>query len=1367
MNEQNATLEEGSSNKQMFKSAEPSPPIPIAEPLPGNWPEGAQAFPSSYTQGRLWFLEQLQPSLTAYHLPALWQLSGELDLAALEYALGFLIERHSTLRSSFRPEGSELVQILHPPAPYPLTAEPVGDRDPEAVIEALFKHESSIPFDLTSGVLFRARLLAIESKKHLLLINYHHIALDACSLYVLIRDLSEFYNASLGSRCPQLKQLTVQYQDYAAWQRLRLSGSRRKALKNFWAAALAGVEPLQLSSDHPRSASPSHHAASHSFQIEPYLLNTFEQLCRSEGATLKLGLVAIVALLLHRYSHQHDFAIGVAIWGRSHPDLEPLVGCFSNTLPIRTRFSPELTFRQLLAQVKATSIDAYEHQELPFEQMLEALNLDQDSSRNTLVQVMLQLIELPEESFLKFDGLEVERLSIKCESSKDDLKFSLYRREDGGIQANLVYAKNLFEAERIEHLCLNLIMLINSASQAPDAWVNTLNLLSQVEREQIESWQKGPKMEIPNLCVHQLFEQQVKRNPGAKALVFEDKEITYAELNYRANQLAHHLIGLGVGPEIIVAVYMERSVELVVSLLAILKAGGAYLPLDPEWPEERISFVLVDSDPLALLVHGATLERLGVLTVSVMTIDIDADAMLWSEINSTNPVIQILGLQTNNLAYVIYTSGSTGKPKGVLNAHRGVVNRLLWMQAAYSLSSCDSVLQKTPYSFDVSVWEFFWTLHAGARLVIVSPERHKDPRYLTEIIIREGITTLHFVPSMLKAFLACFRNPISTQIRIVFCSGEALSAQLIEEFRACFPDCELHNLYGPTEAAVDVTAWECSQKNPSSSTVPIGRPISNTRIYLLDGQDSPVPIGVAGELCIGGVQVARGYLNRPDLTADRFLVDPFSSELGDRMYRTGDLARWLLNGNIEYLGRSDFQIKLRGFRIEPGEIEASLLLHPGVSQAVVILCQEDSANPRLIAYWVAESSATSAPPEKLRAFLAERLPGYMVPSAFVELEGLPLTSNGKLDRRALPAPSFAGELQQFLSPSTEIEIKLHEIWAEVLGHSQFGCDDNFWMVGGHSLAAASLIVRIEQTLGRAVAWEVIYRYPTITRQSAWLLDRSSAAPHHLVTLQPQGSRPPLYIVHGWGGRVGSFTHLARALAPDRPVLGLQASPDAAPPPPGTSVAQMTQAYAKEILSAHPGGPIHLMGFSAGGWYAYAVAAALLQNNAQVGVVAVLDTYVTAQIDPRLGLSLLTRSFLSYLRDNTRPIKFQFRWRYLKQLLIQTNSTTGLYLGLRIPAPHRLASWLRGTAPPLGLGEPYVQLLMCGYRPPRLPLVVDLFSAQAHLPMCSRLWRFYALGGVRCWPLFSDHNDYEKPELATQLASALENALVSMESKQRM
>ena len=1362
MNEQKATLAGRSSQQQALRSANSFPAIPKAKPLSGNWPQGAQAYLASYSQARLWFLQQLQPGLTAYHLPALWRLAGDLDISALEFALAALIDRHPTLRSSFRLVGAEVLQILLPPTPFTLTVEPLGDRDPEAVIDSWFKHESSIPFDLSSGLLVRARLLVVESKKHLLLFNHHHIASDGWSRSILASDLLELYDAHHGSRSAQLKQLTVQYQDYVVWQRKFLTGRRLQKLNNYWSAALTHLEPLELPYDHPRPVKRSYQGASLFFNIEPLLLEPFEQLCCLEGATLQIGLLALLALLLHRYSHQDDFAIGVPVWGRNHPDLEPLIGFFTNTLPIRIRFSPELSFRQLLAQVQATSIDAYDHQEFPFELMLEALNLERDSSRNHLVQVFLHLIEQPEGYLRNLDGLEIETLSSTNDSSKYDLEFILQRTEDGGVHAKLVYSINLFDADRIERLCSHLITLMTSALQAPDARAVTLNLLPEVELEQIDSWQKGPRIDIPDLLVHQLFEQQVERTPSATAVIFEDQQITYAELNSRANQLAHHLIELGVGPELIVGVCLERSVELVLSLLAILKAGGAYLPLDPEWPEERLAFVLEDSAPLALFVNGRTLDSSRVLASSVHMINIDADATPWPEVNSSNPVPESLGLQVNNLAYVIYTSGSTGMPKGVMNEHQGVVNRLLWMQAAYRLGSNDAVLQKTPYSFDVSVWEFFWTLHAGARLVIASPEGHKDPIYLLNTIISKGITTLHFVPSMLKAFLSYHCNDIPEALRMVFCSGEALPVGLVDDFYARFPACKLHNLYGPTEAAVDVTAWDCSQGHPSSYTIPIGRPIANSNIYVLDSHGSPVPVGVTGELCIGGVQVSRGYLSRDELTAERFITDPFASGPDSKMFKSGDLARWLPNGNLEYIGRSDFQIKLRGFRIELGEIEANLLKHPCVSQSVVMLRQEDPANPRIIAYWL-KASGKSTSAENLRGFLVERIPIYSVPSAFVELEVLPLTSSGKVDRKALPVPSFSGDLQQRLLPTTDLEIKLHAIWAEVLGHAEFGCDDNFWRMGGHSLAAASLIVHIEKSLGREVTWEIVYRHPTITQQIAWFLDQDLVAPRHLVTLQPDGSRPPLYIVHGWGGRVGSFTDLSRALAPDRPVLGLQASPDGAPPPPGASVVQMTQAYADEIMAAHRGGPIHLMGYSAGGWYAYAVAAALLQRKAQVGVVAVLDSQVTVQIDPRLGLALLTLKILSRVRGEQRQVQRDFRWSYLKTWLITLSSMTGLYLGVRLPTPQRLAARIRGAASPLGRGEPYVQLLISGYRPPRLPLVVDLFSPQGHLQLSRKLWSFYALGGVRSWPLFAHHSDFEKPELVEQLATAVENALISMES----
>ena len=1370
MNEQEVAIAERLSYKQAHKSAETSPVIPIAEPLPGDWPQGAQAFPASYAQSRLWFLHQLQSDLTAYHLPALWRLSGNLDLKALRLALADLIERHPTLRTSFCLQGSEVVQIIHPPASFPLDAEPLGDRNPDAVIEQWLEQERTTPFDLASGQLLRARLLAVDHQHHLLLLNHHHIASDGWSRSVLVRDLTALYNARLTGQASELAPLQVQYHDYAAWQRQRLSGDRLQSLKDYWIPQLTGLEPLELPSDHPRPATPSHRGASVAFQITPELLAPFEQLCRLEGATLQMGLLALLALLLHRYSRQEDFAIGVPIWGRNHPDLEPLIGFFINTLPVRTRFTPEQSFRELLQQVKASSLAAYDHQELPFEKMVEALNLPRDTSRNPLVQVMLQLIELPEASLQSLEALAFESLECGPSGAKVDLEFFIRRAGQDGLSGEVVYAAELFDGRRIERINSHLLTLLASALEAPDAPADSLLLLPEGERRQIDAWQTGPHMALPELCLHQLFEQQVERTPDAIALIFENQQLTYAELNSRANRLARHLIDLGVGPDCLVAVGLERSIEIVVALLAILKAGGAYLPLDPSYPQARLASILQDSAPIALLVHGSTRNLLGGLTAAVPVVDLDASDQPWKALAYTNIDPIALGLCTHHLAYLIYTSGSTGRPKGVMNEHRGIVNRLLWMQDAYGLGADDAVLQKTPFSFDVSVWEFFWPLLAGARLVIARPGGHRDPRYLGEVIDHQRITTLHFVPSMLQGFL---EHPFSngcTHIRRVICSGEALSAALVKRFHRLLPTSALHNLYGPTEAAVDVTAWDCAQQIPASGLIPIGRPIANIRMYVLDSQGSPTPAGNSGELFIGGCQLARGYRNRPDLTAERFIADPFAAEPAARMYRTGDLARWLPDGNLEFLGRADFQIKLRGFRIEPGEIEAHLHAYPAVAQAVVLLRHDDPNNPRLIAYWVAHASPPTTPSvssEQLRAFLAERLPDFMVPAALLQLQALPLTPNGKLDRKALPAPYFTGDLEQRVEPSTDVERQLHGIWAEVLGHSEFGCHDNFWRLGGHSLAAASLIVHIEKRIGKAVTWEVIYRYPTISEQTAWLLDRDQIAPRHLVTLQPHGSRPPLYIVHGWGGRVGSFTDLSRALAPDRPVLGLQASPDGGGPPPGTSVAQMTQDYADEIIAAHRGGPIHLMGHSAGGWYAYAVAAALLKRQAQVGVVAVLDTDVRVQIDPRLGLALVTQKLRSGLRVEDRAAQGQFRWRHLKDWLNKINSTTGLYFGVRIPAPQRLAAWLRGTAPPLGRGEPYVQLLMMGYRPPRLPLVVDLFSPQAHLPMNNRLWRFYALGGVRCWPLFADHNDYEKPELAMQLATALENALISMEARHSM
>jgi amino acid adenylation domain-containing protein len=1347
-----SSLTERLSRLQALRSSTNATTIPAAEPVAGDWPQGCQAFPASYAQARLWFLQQLQPNLTAYHLPAFWKLRGELDVHTLSLALFALIERHSTLRTSFQLQGQDVLQILHQPASFPLKSEPLDDRDLDTVIQSWLQEEAATPFDLASGLLLRARLLAVDEQEHVLLINHHHIASDGWSCSILSRDLTELYNAHRNGQPPQLQPLKVHYQDYAAWQRQRLSGDHLQALKDYWIPQLTGLEPLELPTDHPRPATPSHQGASHAFCIEPALLAPFEELCRSEGVTLQMGLLALLALLLHRYSCQNDFAIGIPIWGRNHPDLEPLIGFFINTLPIRTRFSTDLSFRQLLQQVKTTSINAYDHQELPFEQMVEALNLERDTSRNPLVQVMLQLIELPTATLSNLDGLAVEPIQSSTTASRFDLEFFLRRDSNGGLNTTLVYATDLFCADRIQRLSSHLLTLLASAAQAPDLPAASLNLLPETERQLIESWQCGPCIEVPDLCVHQLFEQQVERTPDAIALIFEDQQLTYSQLNARADQLAHQLLGLGVGPDVIVAVCLERSVELIVALLAILKAGGAYLPLDPSWPQERHALLLAESG-CAVLISADSAQRFRV------------------------PATATPAPALRPLAYISYTSGSTGTPKGVAIEHQAIL-RLVDPINGFRLGNGAAMLQLAPVAFDAATFEIWGPLLHGGTLVLAPPGTPSLAK-LAACLNQHRITTLWLTAGLFHAMVDAELESLAG-VPQVLAGGDVLHPASVQRLLAAFPSGHaLINGYGPTEN----TTFTCCQRLGSDAPlttddVPIGSPIANTTVRVLDPSGSPCPIGIPGELHIGGSGLARGYLNNPELTAQKFIPDPFSDDPSARLYKSGDLVSWNPDGTLAFHGRIDQQIKLRGFRIEPGEIEANLLAHPDVAQAAVVLRRDDPANPRLIAYWVAQQrdscAETSASElrcaEQLRAFLAERLPDYMVPSALVALPALPLTTNGKLDRRALPAPSLAGDLSQLLEPSTDLERQLHAIWFEVLGHSDFGITDNFWLVGGHSLAAAGLVSRIQQTLGRSIPVEGIFRCPTIREQANWLLEPSSQSPSqstgHLVSLQPMGSRPPLHVVHGWGGRVGGFTSLARALAPYRPVLGLQASAGGSPPQ-GASVIQLADAYADEILASHQGGPIHLMGYSAGGWYAYAVAAALLQRGASLGMVAIVDTTATTRIHRRLGMALFGAQvgsrLLPALRSTLRQPRGQRRRRYALARLRSLNQAARLYLRMGVPGPNTIKDKLRGIAPPLS--DPYVQLLYDGYRPPRLPLRVDVFATPRQLPKVHTLWSFYAQGGVNAWPLFDRHSDFIKPELASQLAEALETALQRAEGTQ--
>jgi amino acid adenylation domain-containing protein len=1308
-----------------------------AAPLSGDWPAGCVAYQASFAQARLWFLHQLEPELTAYHLPAVWRLRGDLDVPALQRALEGLIERHSSLRTSYRLEGSEVIQIVHPEAPFALTAEALGEREPEEAIQELLEEEGRTPFDLTAGLLLRARLLRVEDQHQLLLINHHHIASDGWSRSVLARDLVELYNAGRIGRDPGLSPLPVHYQDYATWQRQHLSAERLQELNDYWIGQLRDLNPLELPSDHLRPAMPSYRGQSVRFQIEPALLEPFEDLCRREGATLQMGLLALLALLLQRYSRQDDFAIGVPIWGRNHPDLEPLIGFFVNTLPIRTCFSADLSFRQLLQQVKTTSINAYDHQDLPFEQMVEALNLERDTSRNPLVQVMLQLIELQPPSLSNLDGLAVEPIQSSATASRFELEFFLRRDPDGGLNTTLVYATDLFCADRIQRLASHLLSLLASTLQAPDAPAASLNFLPESERQLIQSWQHGPTIDVPDLCVHQLFEQQVALTPDAIALIFEEQQLTYSQLNARANQLAHHLIDLGVGPDVIVAVCLERSVDLIVALLAILKAGGAYLPLDPSWPQERRTLLLTESGCAVLIAaDGAQLLRV--------------------------PAAATPAPPLRPLAYISYTSGSTGTPKGVAIEHQAIL-RLVDPINGFRLGNGAAVLQLAPVAFDAATLEIWGPLLHGGTLVL-APAGTPSLAELAACLRRHHITTLWLTAGLFHAMVDAELESLAG-VPQVLAGGDVLHPASVHRLLAAFPSGHaLINGYGPTEN----TTFTCCQRLGSdapltTAEVPIGTPIANTTVRVLDPSGHPCPIGIPGELHIGGSGLARGYLNNPELTAETFIPDPFSDDPSARLYKSGDLASWNPDGTLAFHSRIDQQIKLRGFRIEPGEIEANLLAHPGVAQAAVVLRHDDPANPRLIAYWVRQQTADDSPSsDQLRSFLSQRLPDYMVPSAFVALETLPLTTNGKLDRKALPAPSFAGALDQCVEPSTDVERQLHAIWAEVLGHSDFGITDNFFAVGGHSLAAARLVSRLAQTIGSAPALAALFHNPTIAGLVQLMQGAVSGLSPSLVTLQPKGERAPLFVIHGWGGTVWGFVDLARALAPDRPVYGLQAPGVEWQRPPQGSVREMAAGYAEQILQMRPEGMIHLVGYSAGGWYAHAVAEALLERGAVVGLFAVMDTNATTQIHRRIGLFLLLERLYSRFGKSVAGLLNlsgeESRFGYLQGRMRALNALLDRYLHIGVEGS-MAADDIVGAQ---GSSDPFVLLLKHSYRPRRLPIKAAIFAPEPSLGRLRFLWRFYARAGVSLYPIFSDHFDFYRPELMDELAAALESALKRVE-----
>ncbi|MFP5264067.1 MAG: amino acid adenylation domain-containing protein, partial [Blastocatellia bacterium] len=1033
--------------------------------------------PLSYAQERLWFIDQWEPGTAAYNVYDAISIRGNVELTALERSINEIVRRHEILRTTFIAHDGQSAQRIADELTLTIpviSLQQYSGSDKDAELQRLISAETSRPFDLSAGPLMRVVIFRLEEEQHILLFNLHHIVSDGWTTGVLIKEMAALYDAFTRGRPSPLPELGIQYADFAAWQREWLKGARLESERAFWKGRLNGAPAsLELPTDRPRPRVRTSRGATHEISLSPALSAGVRRLAQQERITPYVVLLSAWAALLWRYTGQDEIVIGSPHANRNRTELEELIGFFVNTLVLRADLSRNPTFLELLERLRDVTISAQEHQDLPFEKLVEELHLERDLSRTPLFQVAFVFQNAPSAE-MAVTGLTIRRLKLPTETSKFDLTLTVMDSEPS-MEGEVEYSTDLFDEATILRMAGHFERLLDGFVEDPHRKIGEIDILSEQERRQLFAEWNATSRDYPkDAFIHQMFERQALLTPNNVAAIFGEHQISYQELNEKANQLAHYLITRRAGPDVPVGICVNRSIEMIVGLLGVLKAGGAYIPLDPTCPDQRLAYMVEDCKASLILTQESFRQIFSAIRAEVICLDAGWDAIAIHD--KHNPAVS---LSEDNLAYVIYTSGSTGQPKAAMNVHGAISNRLLWMQDQYKLQAKDRVLQKTPFSFDVSVWELFWPLMTGAAQVIAKPDGHRDSKYLIELIQHHGVTVLHFVPSMLEVFLQEKDASLCNSLRLVVCSGEALWHELQLKAFETLPEAELHNLYGPTEAAVDVTWWKCEPNN-ADRAVPIGRPISNTQMYILDKQVNPVPVGVAGELYIAGNNLGRGYLNRPDLTAERFIPDPYGEKAGGRLYKTGDIARYDKEGRIHYLGRADHQVKLRGFRIELGEIESVLMQHEQIREAVVTV-QETDGGKRLVGYVVA-SGQQKPDVNELKVYLKQRLPDYMTPAVFVTLESMPLTPNGKLDRRALPAPGrndFQGE-NKYVAPRTLVEDMLVAIWEDLLKVNQVGIYHSFFDLGGHSLLAIQLMARVNRAFHSNLALRVLFESPTVS-----------------------------------------------------------------------------------------------------------------------------------------------------------------------------------------------------------------------------------------------------------------------------------------------
>ena len=1053
--------------------------------------------PISFAQESLWFHYQLEPNQPLLNIFRRFSLSGPLNAEVLQRSLNEVIRRHDALRTTIITDNGRPLQKVNRLIEFNLETvdllrfEP-GARESEA--RRLARAEATRPFDLSQNPLLRASLLRLEEENHVLLLSTSHIVCDGWSLGILYRELSTIYNAFLTGDSSPLTDPPVQYIDFAVWQRERIKGTFLEENLGYWQKQLEGTSALEIPSDRPRPAVQSFQGSDQTFSLSNQLRLRLEALARRENATLFMVLLAAWRVLLKRYSGQDDIAVGTLIAGRQRPELEGIIGRFTNTLALHTDLSGDPTFRELLGRVRETALGAYAHQELPFEKLVEELRPERDPGRNPVFQTMFVFLNLPKE--VQEKGLNLKHINavpmpVSQGHARFDLMCNVWRDGDG-LKGSLEYATDLFDAATIERIAKHYRRLLESVVADPSVSASELPMLGSEERRQILVQWNNTESDCPrDYCVHELFEQQVERTPNAVAVVHETENYTYEEVNARANRVAHGLRNLGVGPETLVGVCVERSFQLV-SLLGILKAGGAYVPLDPDYPKERLAFMIRDSKARVIVTQERLLGRLPEEhEVKTLLVDADRPREARPSYSHANPKGRSLPGQ---LAYVIYTSGSTGTPKGVAIEHRSLVNHAVASALQYGVEAGDRVLQFASLSFDVAAEEMFPTMLSGGTLVL-QPERDVlEYSAFSRFVDEQRLTILNLPAAYWHRWvheLAQSGAPVPQCLRLLVVGSDKVSPQSLSTWHELSSNLQIRwiNAYGPTEATVTSTThyslWK--HRDQSRQSVPIGRPIANVQVYLLDRHLEPVPVGITGELYIGGAGVARGYLGKPALTAERFIPDPFSNEPGVRLYKTGDLGRYMPSGNIEFLGREDQQVKVRGFRVELGETETVLESHPKVRGAVVVTDEEGTNEGRLVAY-VSTSEDEVRLVADLRDYLKERLPYYMIPSVFVILEDFPLAPNGKVDMATLPEPGTKRltSKESFVAPRSVLEKDLADIWIKVLGVEPIGVHDNFFDLGGHSLSATQVVSQARHAFKVELPLRSIFEAPTVESLSEYV-----------------------------------------------------------------------------------------------------------------------------------------------------------------------------------------------------------------------------------------------------------------------------------------